>query len=1027
VLAALLARPTSVLVASATAVVIGVFSLLRLPVSLLPTLERPRLVVVVEDSQRSREELVHSVVEPLERSFAAIRGVTGVRSEVDDGAARITVESEWQTDPDRLRIDAERRLSEVAGSGVERLRVVTVAGDRLPVIEVAVLSGRGGGGSDSLRTGFAERTLIPELGRLPGAGEVRRVGGARLRVVVEPLGAALAARGLSARDVVARLEQVGRTQPVGAVRDGGLLRPVVVHSRVSSLEALGALRIADSGVALREVARIGLSEEHDEGYYRLDGQDAVLVEVYRAPGANAVRLAREVRAAVAELRARAVPGVELRVVADGSREVLAALGELGLAAVVGLVLGTAVLRWFLGSWRPTLALTVVVPSSILAAFGAFLAWGISLDVVSLAGLALALGMLVDNAIVVLEAIESAAREGSGDPAGDPVVEGTRGVALALVASFLTTAAVFVPLLYLRGLARAFFGVQAFAIVSSLALSLALSLSLTPVLSRWLGARRRRGGEGRQPGRERYLAVLERALRRPWLVAGSVLALSVAVIAASLGALPRELVPAGPGATLRVDFALSPELAPEAVRDRARAIEQAVREAAGGDAAGDVLHRAWRTGDAHAGQAGAEGRVRAPWIVASHDAAAALAAVERRAGSVPGARVEAVIEPALLARGFVEAGARYEIDVSASTGERATRLAERVASALREGAGLRAEPLADSRRRSAYHLEWKPLALAGVGADRAGIAAEVADGLGGFFAGHLSPERAPAGELAPVETEILIEATVAPELGLLPVASDGGSRGLPLAAVASVELAERDPPWQRRDGRPSATLRLEADPIGLRPERLAAALSRLELDHDERWRLAGAGYELERSFGQLRLALALAVILVFLTVAALYESLTLPLAVMATVPVAAAGALGGLAVTGQSLNVMSFLGVILLVGIVVNNAIVLLHRLEDERGRGGGPPDDRGLVGATLAAARTRYRPIVMTSLTTLLGMAPLAVLSGTGAELRRALAVAVSGGVVTGTLASLLLVPALYVALRTPALRRLASSERPHE
>jgi HAE1 family hydrophobic/amphiphilic exporter-1 len=1004
-LPSLLVRPTSVIVAAVAAVVLGVFSLLRLPVSLLPTLERPQLVILVEDAQRSRDELVQRMVEPLERRFAALRGVTTVRSEVDDGWARIVVESEWQTDADRLRIDAERRLSEIAGSGVERLSVATVTGDPEPVIEVAVLAvdrERGGDSGIAQRTRFVERTLIPELGRLPGAGEVRRVGGARLRVVVEPLGAALAARGLSASDVVARLEQVGRTRPVGAVRDGGLLRPLVVHARVSSLEELGALRLAGPGVQLREVARIGFAEDWDEGAYRLDGQDAVLVEVFRAPGANAVRLAREVRAAVGALRTQVDPGIELRVVADGSGEVLSALGELGFAALIGLLLGAVVLRWFLGSWRPTLALGVVVPASVCATFGAFLAWGVSLDVVSLAGLALALGMLVDNAIVVLESIESArvgGEEGTGEaprvPARDPVIEGAAGVALALVASFLTTAAVFVPLLYLRGLARAFFGVQAFAIVSSLALSLALSLTLTPVLWGLLDRARPRARMGRQPGRATYLAVLRRVLARPWLAAVALLAASGAVLAGGLAWLPRELVPGGDSGAARIDFTLPRGLAPEAVRERSRALERAV------PGASDLRYRARRPGDV-AAETGAEGRLRVRSVAGESRGSAALDALERQAGAVAGVEVRAVAEPVLLARGFVEASGRWEIDVTAATRARAERLADRVRAALRENAGIDARVAGEGRARAAHRLDWKPMALASADAERALVEDAVAAALGGFAAGRMSSEA-----LAHAEPEILVQATVAPDIGLLPVASGAGEPSFLLGALSAVELDQRAAPWRRRDGRPSITLTLSAR--GLRPARIEAALEPLALDHDERWRLSGAGFELERSFGQLRLALALAIVLVFLTVAALYESWTLPLAVMATVPVAAAGALLALALGGQSLNVMSFLGVILLVGIVVNNAIVLLHRLEQ---RGGAAVDRDGLLRATLDAAAIRYRPIVMTSLTTLLGMAPLALLSGDGAELRQALAIAVGGGMVAGTLASLVLVPALYVGLR---------------
>ena len=229
-----------------------------------------------------------------------------------------------------------------------------------------------------------------------------------------------------------------------------------------------------------------------------------------------------------------------------------------------------------------------------------------------------------------------------------------------------------------------------------------------------------------------------------------------------------------------------------------------------------------------------------------------------------------------------------------------------------------------------------------------------------------------------------------------------SRVVPLSAIGALQPLTLEAPLERRDGRPAVRWSLTGS--GPSADALADLLASFPLAVDEDVRLRGQSWEMQRSFTQLRLALALALLLVFLTVAALYESLTMPLVVMTTVPLAAAGAAFGLLSSGQSFNVMSFLGLILLAGIVVNNAIVLLHRAEQWLHQGYLP--DRAIV----LAAEERYRPILMTTLTTLLGMIPLAALGGQGVELRRALAVAVSGGLVTSLLAALLVVPTFYLA-----------------
>jgi len=976
-------RPVSTLLGAAALVVLGIFSLLRLPVSLLPSLERPSLEITASAPGSAREEMLERVTRPLELRLAALSGVTSVRSATGDGFARLRVESEWQTDADRLRIEAERRLSGLDAPGVS-LAVELAAGDPEPIVEVAVF----GGESGATRTAFTRQVLVPELARLEGAGKIETLGLTPLHPVVRPHAAALAARGLSPSDVATRLRSVGVSVAAGRARAGAVVRPVLVREDAGSLEALRALRLDGprGESVLGDVAEVALEEIRDQTFFRLDGREGTLVRVFRAPEANAVALAARVRERAGELSRRASGGLKIEVVADRSAEVAAALEELGLAALLGLALGVVVLRVMLGRWRPTLALAVAVPASILATFSAFYLFGVSLDVVSLAGLALAAGMLVDSSIVVLEAIETARTRGEGET--EPAeIAGARQIALPVIAGFLATGMVFLPLIYLKGLARAFFGAQAFAIVASLAAALLFSLTVTPVLAR---GRTAAGAAGRSPGRGFYLRLLDRTLARP-AVAVLAAALIAGLALAALAFLPRELVPGAETRDVVVRYRLAPDLTPEAARKGGALVEARTAAAlAGAPASRRAVQFPEAEGLAGGGRA-ETGRLelRFPDPASAVRARGKLAAALARLPDV-----EVWVEPRTSAflEALGQAGRRLEVVASASTPERAEALARRVEERLLRTAALRRAAGSRDRARSAVLLAWDEPRLAALGGDRSGLEAQVREGLGDVDAGR--------ARIGGVEPEILMRPTQPEDPALLPVAASREAI-VPLGALARLSAGARPPILEREDGLPAVRLVFDE---GRRTGRFdpVEALHGVAQAVDEEVAPGGQALELRRAFGQLGLALALSLVLVFLVVAAFYESLSTPLVVMTTVPVAAGGALGLLAVAGQSLNVMSFLGLILLAGIVVNNAIVLVHRIEDHL------RDGRAMDAAIRLAGEERYRPILMTTLSTLCGMIPLALLGGEGVELRRALALAVIGGMATSTFASLLVVPVLY-------------------
>lgn len=975
-------RPLSTAIGVAGAVVLGCASLAQLPVSLLPSLGKLEVEIHVVAPDVSQQEFLQRITIPLEQQLRTAPGVDSVRTETTDGEGHFVIESSWQTDADRLRIDIERRLSDLSDEGVVGVSVDVAPGDTEATVEVAVL----GGESGARRTEYTDTVLMPELARIPGAGRLETVGRSPSHVVAAPKPAALAARGLTWGRVIERIDQVGRSYPAGVVRDGALARSLVLRESIDSIDELGSLtvRSGNDTTVLRDVATFTLAEIRDEGHFKLNDQDGVLVRVRRAPDGNAIGLASEVRRTVEALSTRLPPGLTLRVVRDRSEEVLGAVRVLGIAALSGLVLGSVLLRWGIGSWRPTLSLAIVIPASIIASFSGFYFAGLSLDLVSLAGLALAAGLLVDNSIVVLEAIEVSRASSS-----DARILGTSQVAAAVIAATMTTAIVFLPLVYLRGLSRAFFGVQGAAIVVALVVSLVLSLTLTPVLAGRTRSRRTDMVHGLQA----YGRVLRFCLGAPYLTIGAAL-VCVLAGALALAALPRELLPESKERELEVRYRLPPHLSTETEAEEGRSFFTEISRALEGF---DIGLLEWVQGGITDGVSGSESGQIVVRPASAADLQDVWSALEGVVRTTPGASASVDVRSSAIVDAVQRAGSRVTVVATASNEEQVRLLAKRIAAELARRSGLRLMVRPGGGEEPVLSVRWNTAALSRLGlpidAAEEQVRAAVRRGQYGAL------------DIPGVAPQVVADTLGSKQLEYVPVGSFE-ERGMetvvyPLGALGRIEAGMRANRLERLDGRPVAFLPVDLGTGSLGS--LRQILDGLDVEDGESVRLLGEAAELKRSFPQLLLVLGIAVLLVFLTIAAIFESFRTPLLIMMTIPMAVAGAAMLLWGCRQSLNIMSFMGVILLTGIVVNNSIVLLYRANQFLRQGS---DRRAAV---LDAARERFRPIILTTLTTLSGMLPMALLGGDGVELRRAMSLTVVGGLLTALAASLLLLPVLYL------------------
>ncbi|MCZ6792394.1 MAG: efflux RND transporter permease subunit, partial [Planctomycetota bacterium] len=767
---------------------------------------------------------------------------------------------------------------------------------------------------------------------------------------------------------------------------------VVVGYNRDASDRLTPVRVADVG-------KVFLADREISDLVRVDGVEGVGLSVYKEAGANTVTVSRTVRRALERLGAD-LPGVDVRLVSDEAALVEDAIEDVEGAALIGISLAVVVLALFLRSFGSTLVVALAVPVSLLATLFAMHFAHRTLNLMTLGGLALGAGMLVDNAIVVMESIFR--RRSEGDPPEEAVPRGTAAVAGAIAASTLTTCVVFLPILFVRGLAARLVSGLAFTVVVSLVASLAVAVFLIPALARWLLPRRK--ARAIDPGSGRVEAFVGRLLRHPFLVVAAS-ALLVALSIAGLLRLGTELLPPADPRQFGLRIIGPPGQRVESTQAMVAAVEEIIAQAAGSDLRA-LLSEVGRLPDD-------DRLIREERT----DESTARILVRLRAGGKTASQVVDAAEPAVAALPNVEAS--WEVGTSALARALGTtsppiqvEIHGRSLDDLRHGAETTRQQLAALPElwnvRSSF--EGGPPEL------RVVLHRAFADGLGvdldtisGVLEAALDGRKVTVLSTGDEERDVVLrlDRVRREDLAKLPFTTSDGQR-LTVGDVARFEPAEGAREIFRRDQRRIARVTARITPGVEYPrarDRAEEALAGMELRPGLRARLAGEEEERERTFTELRWAAILALLLVFMVLAGTFESLVHPLTVLASVPLALVGVAAVLVPEGRPVGVMAALGLIVLAGLAVNDAILLIQTARQLMGEG------LERKAALARAAAVRLRPILMTTATTVLALLPLAIGGGEAAQLRGPLALTIIGGVTASTCASLSVIPCLYLVL----------------
>jgi len=1002
-------RPVAVVVLAVAAVVLGWISWRGLPLDLLPDIQSPTILVSVRSGDRPPLEMERLYGEQVEQRLFTVRGIRAIDQVARTGRLITRVAFDWAADMDLALVDVQKAVSPIgADPDVDEVMVRRFDPRQLPVLVLGLVAPEGRPDLAELRR-VARRQVAPALEQLEGVAEVRVTGGREKEVRVLLDHYLLEAHGLTLGEVESRIAAANVDINAGTLEEGDRVYLVRGLSRFHKPEDVARVVIRyalDAGgslvaVTVADLGEVVLADAEISDLVRVDGVEGVGLSIYKEAGANTVTVSRIVREALARLGAD-LPGVEVRLISDEAALVEDAISDVQGAALIGIALAVLVLVLFLRSPGPTLVVAAAVPVSLLTAVFAMHFAGHSLNLMTLGGLALGAGMLVDNAIVVVESIFR--RRAQGDPPGEAAARGTAVVAGAIAASTLTTCVVFLPVLFVRGLAARLVSGLAFSVVVSLLASLAVAVLLIPALAGWLLPRGR--VRAFDPGSDRLEALVGRLLHRPLLVVCLSLVL-VAAGAAGLRSLGTELLPPADPRQFAVRLVGPPGQRVEATADMAATVEAVLRNAGGEDVRAVMAEvgrlpeddRIIREEQTEENTARVLVRLAAGGRTAGQVVQAAAPAVEEMS------RVEASWEvgTSALARALGTSGPPVVVEISGRS------LAD-----LRAGSETVRERLSGLAElwnvRSSF--EGGPPELHVV-LDRA-----LADGLGvdldavaSVLQAALDGRKVTVLTVGDEERDVVLRlpARRRDELAALPLTTASGRR-LALGDVARFVPVEGAREVFRRDQRRVALVTAHIDPQTESPRARAAveaALAELDLPPGLRVRLAGEEEERQRTFGELRWAAILALLLVFMVLAGSFESLLHPFTVLASVPLALVGVAAALVPSGQPVGIMAFLGIIVLAGVAVNDAILLVQTA-------------RGLISdgmerseALARAAAIRLRPILMTTATTVLALLPLAIGAGEAARLRSPLALTVIGGIIASTAGSLLVIPipCIYLVL----------------
>ncbi|WP_378954773.1 efflux RND transporter permease subunit [Pelosinus sp. sgz500959] len=998
-------------------VVFGLSSLPRLGVDLMPDVDFPLVSVQVSWSGASPEEMESLVTKPIEDAASAVAGIKAITSISRAGMSQITIEFVLGTDPRMAAADVREKVGGIRKNLPDQIdEPVTQRYDvtASPVVYYSLSSKERPRGE--IRK-MANDIVKQRIQQIDGVGDVAIAGGSDREIQVKIDPRKLDAYGLTMDQIIATVNSANANTPGGYLKEKGYEIVVRTLGQFQTVEEVGSIAVStqkNQVVLLRDVADVRDSFEEERTYARTGGIPSVVVSVQKQSGTNTVAVSDAVKSEMEKIEQELPSDVKVVIVRDGSLYIKSNVEDVENSLVIGGLLAVFIVFLFLRDTRATLIGALAIPCSVIATFSLMKVCGFTLNNMSLMGLSLAVGILIDDAIVVVENIHRHIEKGVSPAEG--ALSGTAEISLAVLATTLSILAVFVPVGSMGEVIGMFFRQFGLTVAFAVAFSLFVAFSLTPMLAaRWLRppgevAPLRTGAWGKINDivekwldkwensfnfiRDNYREFLHWSLKHPLLIVGIAVA-SLVVNFMFIPFLGFEFQPTYDSGEFNIYLTAPPGTSIEKMQEMAQPIEQEVLSLSETRTA--FLNIGYGRNPVNKALVGVKLKDSSE---RNRNMMEIMDGLRMKFRNYTGMKIAVIPSSTSGSRGD---NRPVQVGIQGDDMHVLLQLSQELAERLRhvEGASDVDTSASDYEPEVQVILDRAKAGQAGVSADTVGYVVQTA------FAGNVTVNRYRVGDKDyNIKIRLKDELRSRPEdVGNLRVTTKFGNQ-VRIGDIAQIKFSSGPTEIDREDRQ--REIIVYANNIGVSAGDIINAtkkeLSEMNIPFGYHYKFVGSTRTMNDSFKEISRALVIAIVLIYMVLAAQFESFIHPLTIMLSLPFAMIGAILGLLVTGKTINIMSAIGIIMLMGLVAKNAILLVDYTNTLREREGLSREE-----ALLEAGTVRLRPILMTTAAMILGMLPVAFGWGTGAELRSSMGVVVVGGLITSTILTLIVVPQMYI------------------